>query len=302
MENRVKDIAVDFVMFFIGACIYAISVDAFTAPNNIAPGGITGIATLLNYSFGTPIGVMELILNIPIIIWAIIQIGYKLVVKTIISVIFLSVSIDLLAPVIPVYHGDPVINALFAGVFAGIGLALFFIRGSTTGGTDLIAKLLNNKIRFISMGKLMFTVDCSVIIVSAVVYKSVESAMYAFVVVFVTSLIVDKVLYGTDIGNGKMFFVVSNKTKEIADSIMNDMGRGVTFIKSRGGYSNKDGELILCAVRRYEVYQIHDIIRKIDKDAFVIVGDAGEITGEGFKSTGSNDKTIKEIICNLKQK
>ncbi len=302
MGEKIKTSAVDVLVMLLGTSIYALSVNMLTAPNNIAPGGITGIATMLNYLFNTPIGTMILILNAPIIIWAIVEIGYKLVLKTSVAIVLSSVTIDVFALFLPAYHGDPILIALFAGVGEGVGLALVFMRGATTGGSDMIARLLNKRIRFMSIGKLMLVVDGVIIVSSAFVFSSIESAMYACIVVFVATKIIDSILYGTDLGTGKLFFIISKKSKEISERILNEMDRGVTFLKSRGGYSKTDGEILMCAVRRFEIFKIHQIIRQEDKDAFVIVGDAGEITGEGFKPSKVNDKTLKELMDKLQKK
>ena len=165
-----------------------------------------------------------------------------------------------------------------------------------TGGTDMIARLLNHRLRHLSMGKLMLAVDGCVVLFSAIVYKSIESAVYACIVIFVSTKIIDTILYGTDAGNGKMFFIMSHKNDVIADRIIKEMDRGLTFLKSRSGYLKQDGEVLFCAVRRFEVFRISEIIREEDPDAFVIVGDAGEIAGEGFKPVRSDDRTLGEII------
>ena len=170
------------------------------------------------------------------------------------------------------------------------------MRGATTGGTDMIARLLNHRLRHLSMGKLMLAVDGCVVLFSAIVYKSIESAVYACIVIFVSTKIIDTILYGTDAGNGKMFFIMSHKNDVIADRIIKEMDRGLTFLKSRSGYLKQDGEVLFCAVRRFEVFRISEIIREEDPDAFVIVGDAGEIAGEGFKPVRSDDRTLGEII------
>ncbi len=302
MGAKLKSGALDVLVMLLGTSIYALSVNMLTAPNNIAPGGITGIATMLNFLFDTPIGTMILVLNAPIIIWAIVEIGYKLVLKTSVAIVLSSVTIDVFALFLPSYHGDPILIALFAGIGEGVGLALVFMRGATTGGSDMIARLLNKRIRFMSIGKLMLVVDGVIIVSSAFVFSSIESAMYACIVVFVATKIIDSILYGTDLGTGKLFFIISKKSKEISERILNEMDRGVTFLKSRGGYSKTDGEILMCAVRRFEIFKIHQIIRQEDKDAFVIVGDAGEITGEGFKPSKVNDKTLKELMDKLQKK
>lgn len=300
--SRSKTLVLDGLFFVAGALIDAVAVNVFTAPNHIAPGGITGIGTMLNYLFQTPIGMVNMLINIPIVIWAIIEIGYKLVAKSIAAIIVFSVAIDTLALVLPAYDGNPFLAAIFGGVLEGIGLALVFMRGSTTGGTDMIARLLGKHFRHLSMGKLMLAVDLVIIAASALVYQKLESALYAIIAIFVSTRIIDTILYGTDSGNGKLYFIISKKSDEIRRRILEDIDRGVTIIPVQGGYSGQEGEMLLCAVRRYEVAKINDIIHTADRDAFVIVGEAGEITGEGFRSASSDDKTLREIIRSLQKR
>lgn len=301
-KSRAKSMALDGLFFIAGALIDAVSVNVFTAPNHIAPGGVTGIGTMLNYLFQTPIGMVNMLINIPIVIWAIVEIGYKLVAKSIAAIIIFSIAIDTLALWLPAYEGNPFLAAIFGGVLEGIGLALVFMRGSTTGGTDMIARLLGKHFRHLSMGKLMLAVDLVIIAASALVYQKLESALYAIIAIFVSTRIIDTLLYGTDSGNGKLYFIISKKSDEIRQRILDDIDRGVTIIPIQGGYSGENGEMLLCAVRRYEVTKINDIIHTADRDAFVIVGEAGEITGEGFRSASSDDKTLREIIQSLKKR
>lgn len=298
--KKVWGLLLDFLFILAGAVVYAIAVNSFTAPNQIAAGGITGIGTMLNFLFGTPIGLVVFLINVPIIIWAVIEIGYKLVAKTMVAIVLSSLMIDLFARFMPVYRGDPILVAIFAGVLEGIGLSLAFIRGATTGGTDMIARLLERRMPHVSMGKLMLAIDGVVVVASAFVFGSIENAMYACIVIFVSTSIIDAILYGTDVGTGKIFFVMSSKVRSMGDRIIRELNRTVTYIDSKGGYTKEPGETMLCAVRRFEVHQLQSIIREEDKDAFVIVGDAGEITGEGFKPTRSDDKPLKELLQSLK--
>lgn len=294
--KKLRNFLLDALFMTLGAMAYAVCVNAFTAPNNIAAGGVTGVATMLQYVFGTPIGLMVLLINVPIVIWGMVEIGYKLVVKTLAAVVLSSVMIDLFAHFIPAYRGDPILVAIFAGVCEGLGLSLTFIRGATTGGTDMVARLLGRKIPFLSMGKLMLAIDGVIVATSAFVYGSIENAMYACIVIFVSTSLIDSILYGTDAGTGKLFFVMSPKVREMGERVMAEVERGVTYLDSQGGYSKEPGQTLLCVVRRFEVFQVQAIIKEVDKSAFVIVGDAGEITGEGFKPMHSDDKPLKELL------
>ena len=299
--KRVKTILLDLAFMAAGAVVYAVSVNAFTSPNNIAPGGVTGIATMLNYLFSTPIGLVAFLINIPIILWAVVEIGYKLVAKSVVAILLSSVAIDLLAPIVPSYQGNMILVALFAGLCEGLGLSLTFLRGATTGGTDMLARLLGRRMPHLSMGKLMLAVDGLIVLASAFVYGSIENAMYACIVIFVSTRLIDSILYGTDVGTGKLFFVMSPKVRQMGDRIIREVDRTVTYLDSHGGYTNEPGETMLCAVRRFEVFQVQAIIREEDRDAFVIVGDAGQITGEGFRSAHSDDKPLKELLQGLRK-
>lgn len=304
MKNRqkVRSFLLDILWMLMGSVVYAVSVNAFTAPNHIAPGGVTGVATMLNYLFETPIGLAVFFINIPIVLWAVLEIGYKLVLKTGMAILLNSLMIDLFAVFVPPYRGNMLLAAIFAGLCEGLGLSLVFIRGATTGGTDMVARLLERRFPHLSMGKLMLVLDGLIVLVSAFVFGSIENAMYACIVIFICTKLIDAILYGTDVGTGKLFFVMSPNVRKMGDRIIRELDRTVTYLDSRGGYSKEPGETMLCAVRRFEVFGIQKIIREEDKDAFVIVGDAGEITGEGFRPVRSDDKPLKELLRDLRSK
>ena len=289
-------VAVDFGCFLVGSCLYAISVSVFAAPNQIAPGGLTGVSTILNALFATPIGTVALILNIPILIWASCKIGISVVMKTLLAIVVSSVVIDVSALFLPAYQGDRMLAAIFAGVLEGIGLALILLRGGTTGGTDLTARLLQLRKPHVSMGKFMLGIDMAVVTVSAFVYRSIESGLYAVIVIFVATKVIDTILYGMDAGTGKTLFIISDHSKEIAAEILESVSRGITIWDTRGAYSGQHRDMLFCAVRKYEVYRVLRLIREIDKNAFVIIGDAGQISGEGFQGEPPKEKTLLQWL------
>ena len=301
-RKKARSLLLDALLMTAGAAVYAVEVNAFTAPNNIAAGGVTGVATMLNYLLSTPIGVVSFLINVPLVLWAVVDIGYKLVAKSLVAIALTSGLIDLFSHFVPAYRGDPILVALFAGACEGVGLSLIFIRGATTGGTDLVARLLSHRLPHLSMGKLMLAVDGAVVAVSAFVFGSVENAMYACIVIFVATKLIDAILYGTDVGTGKLFFVMSPKVRQMGERVIEELERTVTYLDSKGGYTKEPGETMLCVIRRFEVYHLQKIIREEDKDAFVIVGEAGQITGEGFRPAHSDDKPVKELLRQLKKK
>lgn len=286
--KRLRALLADTLFFLVGSILYAVSVNVFSAPNNIAPGGFTGIATMLNYLFGLPIGTTILVMNLPFFALGALQLGKKFLAKAIAATVLSSVVIDLTAPFMPAYQGDMMLCCIFGGIISGAGLALIFLRGGATGGTDLIAKLVSKYVRFLSLAHLLLIADMLVVLATIPVYHSIESPLYAIVFIFVNTKVIDMVMYGSDSGTGKMMFIISKENREIKKHILEDLDRGVTELRSRGGYSGIEGEVLLCAVRRGEMHKTLDIIKKTDNRAFVIVGDAHEITGEGFKEEESN--------------
>lgn len=282
-QKKVKNLLMDAVFFLAGSFLFAVSIDTFTAPNQIAAGGLTGVATILNHMFGIPIGTANILMNVPLLIWAYVEMGYQIIIKTVVATIVSSAMIDVMVPYLPQHQGEPLITIVFGGCLAGLGLALILMRGGTTGGTELAANLLSLHIHGFSLGKFIMVIDLVIVLASAVVYQEYESPLYAILVIYITSKVIDAVLYGTDRGTGKVMFIISPKNKEIARRIMDDLERGVTELRSRGAYSGQEGTVLMCAVSRQEVHKIYDIIHEIDINAFIVVNEAGEITGLGFR-------------------
>lgn len=282
-QKKVKNLLMDAVFFLAGSFLFAVSIDTFTAPNQIAAGGLTGVATILNHMFGIPIGTANILMNVPLLIWAYVEMGYQIIIKTVVATIVSSAMIDVMVPYLPQYQGEPLITIVFGGCLAGLGLALILMRGGTTGGTELAANLLSLHIHGFSLGKFIMVIDLVIVLASVVVYQEYESPLYAILVIYITSKVIDAVLYGTDRGTGKVMFIISPKNKEIARRIMDDLERGVTELRSRGAYSGQEGTVLMCAVSRQEVHKIYDIIHEIDINAFIVVNEAGEITGLGFR-------------------
>lgn len=305
--KKVRGFLLDGVFFLLGSVINAISVNMFTAPNNIAPGGLTGMATMANYLTDglVPIGLGILVMNIPIFIWGFCAAGWRFIAKTLAATVISSVMIDLTAPYIPQYQGDMLLTTVFGGLLAGFGLALIFMRGGTTGGTDMIASLIGKYFRHISMGRLLLAIDMVIVVISAFVYQNYESPLYATIIIFITAKVIDAVLYGVNSGTGKMMFIISPQNEEIAAQIMEKLDRGVTELKSRGGYSKQEGTMLLCAVKRQEVYRTYDIVHSVDPDAFIIVGEASEVTGEGFHEIAASkayQQNLKKLNAGKRKK
>lgn len=278
---KLKTFLQDLAVFIIGGIIYSVAVVVFLAPNEIAPGGVTGIATILNFLFSLPIGIVVLIINIPLLILGFLKFGKGFIFKTTIATVCTSLLLDIGEPLLPKLHIDLILAAVFGGSLIGLGISMIMLRGSTTGGVDIIAKLINHRFAHISVGKIMLIIDAVVVMFAAVVYKNAQSALYSVVALYSSARIMDLVLYGSD--KGKIIYVISDKTQDIVDDILLSVNRGVTVIDVVGGYKGKKRKMIMCTVRRNEVYAVYKSVRRYDESAFIVVAEAGEILGEGFK-------------------
>ncbi len=274
----------DCYSYLLGGSLYALSVNIFTAPANIAPGGATGIATVLNHLFSAPIGTTIFLLNVPLFLLTGYFLGWHTLPKTIMATALSSLLIDLFAIIVPTYSGSRLLASLYGGVFAGLGIGFIFLRGGTTGGTDLAAKLLKRVFPRLTLGQLILGLDSIIILASAVIYQDVDSGLYACIVIFVTTTIIDKVLYQEDMG--KVLYIISNHPTKVANAMLHTLSRGVTLLQGEGGYSGTKKQVVFCVLRRGEVWRAKQLIKEIDPSAFVIVSDAGQVMGEGFSPMG----------------
>ena len=219
----------------LGAAVYALSVSFFTAPNEIAPGGVTGLATMLNHLLDLPIGATALLLNIPLLIWGAIESGRRFIIRTMIITAAVSLLIDLFSLFRFAYHGDLIIAAIFGGILSGVGLGLIFLRGGSTGGTDIIARNLNHRLPYLSIGSIVLLSDAVVVALSAIVYGSLENALYAVIAIFTSSKLIDAVVFGLSRDNGKLMIIITALPDEVAAELTGRVNRGVTVLSARGG-------------------------------------------------------------------
>lgn len=284
MRKRIFGVLGDMFFYVLGSFIYSTAVTVFISANEISPGGFTGIATLFDYLFNVPSGIMLLILNIPIIIIGFIKMGGRFIIKTSLVTFMVSVCLEITDAVFPAMKFDKILAALFGGIMMGTGLGLILLKGATTGGVDIIAKLINRRFPHFTVGRLILLIDCAVILVAAAVYRNIESALYSAVVIYMCSHFMDIILYGAD--KGRIIYVVTSKPQQISEDISRNMRRGVTHIDVRGGYTGDARIMLMCTVRVSEVAEIYSIIDRHDPSAFTVVSEAGEIIGEGFKNMG----------------
>ncbi len=274
--------AIDYIVITAGAILYALSVSVFTSPNNIAPGGLTGVGILINYMFSVPIGTFILIMNVPLFILGFKSLGRRFAAKSLIGTVLVSLAIDFVAPFVTPYKGDMMLASIYGGILNGGGLALIFARGGSTGGTDIVATVVHKHFPQFSIGLIILVSDAFVVSLSALVYKSLESALYAAISIFVSSKLIDLIIYGTSRNNGKLMLVVTDKESEITSQLLTRISRGVTVVNAVGGYSGNRKKLIICALRPNQVFRANSIIKSADNDAFIIITTANEVNGTGF--------------------
>ena len=288
-----KTFIIDNVYYIIGCTLYAFGVNIFAIPNNIAQSGITGVAIIINYLVPwCPVGLTGFLLNIPLIVLAWFIIGKRFTLKTLWATGILSIIIDGVAAImsnglISAYTGDKLLASMFCGAMSGAGIALVIVRGATSGGTDVLGRLLRKVWPHMSMGRMILFCDATIVMAAAIVFRSVDSAMYAAILIFVSSEVMDYILYGT--GSGKMLYIFTKKGKEIAHAIIKQGRRGATIIEGKGGYTGENNDLVLCAARNHEIPRIRRLVKELDPESFVVLTEANEILGKGFNPPASEE-------------
>lgn len=285
----------DYLWIILGSIITAAAINLFLVPYKIAPGGVTGIATVIYYLSGErfPVGTTMLVLNIPLFIFGMKFIGGRFTIRTLFSTIFLSVIIDLSEPFTRLFgtqlalerlsaSPDYLLYSIFGGFFMGLGLGLVFKSGATTGGTDLAARIVHHFFPGITMGKLLLLIDSCVIIFAAVAFESFLLALYAILSLYISTKIIDVILEGVNFA--KAVFIISEYPEEIAQSIMKELDRGVTSLNGTGMYTGKDKKVLYCIIHRGQLTTLKELVKKIDSKAFIILGEVTEVLGEGFKT------------------
>lgn len=279
LTEFIKDIGAD----IIGSVIFAIGVNTFTTPNDIAPGGVTGIATMLHSMTGIQMGTLTFLLNIPLVILGLVVLGKRFTIDTFRTLLILSVITNLMEPVLPIYTDNPLLASMFGGVAIGIGMGIIFLRGSTTGGTDILGRVLLRYFQHIPLGKILLAIDFVIVTAAGIYYGTLEAALFALVSVYITERAMDSVLYGFN--ETRIAYVVSDKAVEVADRIMEETGRGVTYLNGEGGYQRAKKLVIMCAMPSRQFSQFKRIALEVDPLAFIMVAPASNVIGEGFKQT-----------------
>lgn len=280
MNGKSKDIFRQILLCIVGSAIYAAAVSLFLDPNGIVPGGFTGIAMILGEFIPIKTGTMTLILNIPLLIAGIFVFGLKFLGTTILSVAVSSVLIDILLPFGPLTD-NPLLSALAGGALMAVGLEIVLLQGATTGGTDIIVKMLRRKIRTISAGKFFLITDGFIVLCSAIVFKNIDAGLYAAITIVVSSSIMDMMLYGRD--QAKLIYIISDKYQEITDRLLAELDVGATLLDGHGAFSKNDKTVVMCVVKKWLLGRALRIIKSVDSRSFAIISTANEVFGEGYK-------------------
>ena len=269
---------VSFLVITLASAVYALGFVWCYEPNDIAFGGITGIAQIINHLLPVaPVGVTVIILNIPLFLLGWKLLGGKMLLGSLYAMFISSVFIDLFTPLWDWQPMEPFLATIFGGLTMGLSLGLIFQQGSTTGGTDLAARLLKLKLAWLPMGKLLMAVDLVVIVLVALAFRALDTMLYGLVALYISSIAMDGVLYGLD--NAKVAYIISDHNEEISRSIVEDLDRGVTVLHGQGAYTGTDKKVLLCAFKQREIASIKNLVKEIDPAAFLIVCPAHEVLG-----------------------
>lgn len=281
--NNIKQTIIDYIVIAIGALVFSLGIVMFSAPNNIAPGGVSGIGTMLNHLFNIPIGSVILAFNIPLFIFSFKKFGKKFFYKSLYATFLTSTLIDILPFILEKHYiYSPLLASIFGGVSIGVGVGIIFLRGGTTGGADILAKLIKLKHPHLSLGTLVFIIDAVIVVSTLFVYRSIEALLYSTILFFVTSRAVDAIIFGA--ARSKMLLIITSSPKEISKKIMDEIGHGVTLIPASGGYTDNTKTIILSVVRPNEVAEINKFVKEIDRSAFTVITESNEVLGYGFQN------------------
>lgn len=267
------------LIWIVGCSLYAIAVNSFVVPNDIAQSGVTGLAVFFNHLFSVPVGVTNFVLNVPLLILMWLFLGKKLVARTLWVTLLLSVALDAFA-FMPDYTGDKILASLFCGLLQGSGLGIIMITGATSGGTDIVARLVHKRFPHITVGSVVLAADAAIVAANMILLGSINSGLYAIIMIFVSTRVIDSLIYGT--GNGKMLMIVTKKPDEVSKAIVSSSRRGVSVLPAKGAYTGEDKGILICVVRKAEVSGIIKTVKATDSNTFIIVSEANEILGEGF--------------------
>ena len=276
----------NYALLTVGSFIYACGIAIFLDPNHLAPGGVSGLSIILNNYIPIGTGIWIFVINIPLMILGLIVFKFSFLMGTLYATALSSAIIEVIdrgfSHLIPDMHEHLLLAAAAGGTLVALGIGLVFLGGGSTGGFDIVVKLMRRKFRHMKTGILYLVLDSTVILLSAIAFHDVLVAMYAVVTVFVNSTVLDMVLYGKD--NAKMVYIITDSPDAVAERLMKEVETGVTLLHGEGAYTKKSKKVLMCVLHDQQYPQLRDIVKQEDKHAFLIVTKATEIFGEGYKN------------------
>lgn len=273
----------DYILVIAGALLQAAGTLLFIIPGGLVSGGVFGLAQIIYYKFGIPVGIVTILFNLPLFVlgWKYLG-GFKFAIRTVLSIVISSVAIDILVNIEALHFSitqEPFLNTLFGGVFVGVGLGLVYLGRGTSGGTDIIARILNKRLGT-SVSTIYMATD-TVSVLLAGIFFDWEIALYGLILIYVSGVSVDMTLQGIDVVRQAM--IVTDNYEVVANAIVEELDRSSTIIPAKGGYTKMDRNILFCVVMRSEVARLKEIVNKADPDAFMVIGHANEALGHGFK-------------------
>lgn len=278
-----------YLWIVLASVFYCIGFNWLYEPNQIGFGGVTGIAQVIHAVFPVlPIGVLAFCMNLPLFYLGWKYIGGHLLVSSLFAMFLTSMGLDLLSSVYTFQPmDDPMLAAIFGGVIVGLALGVIFSQGATTGGSDLAARLVKLKLPWLPLGKVLMMLDLCVVVAAAIAFGRLYAAMYGIISLFVSSYMTDLMLYGLD--KAKVAYIITEQTGPVLDVLVHRLERGVTILHGRGAWSGEDKQVLMCAFKQRQIVAVKQAVKEIDPDAFLIVCDAYEILGRGFRRYKKND-------------
>ena len=273
---------IQYLVIVLGSAIYALGFHCFLLPNSIVSGGVTGVAMIINAFTDWPIGLMIILINVPLFAIGWRHFGLDFLLSSLAGMAISSAFVDLFAMLnFPTATNDPMLASIIGGVIKGAGLGMIYFVGATTGGVDIIAKMVRQQKPHLNFGTIVMIIDVAIIVVYALALHKTESAMYSLIAMFVVSKVIDLALYGID--NSCLCYIISEKSEELTQEIITGtMHRGVTLLDGQGAYSHTPKHVIMCVIKRTQIAQLRRVVRSVDEHAFFVVSDAKNVFGKGF--------------------
>ncbi len=280
-DSKISVIISHTATVIVASLLFAVALNMFLVPSETVIGGATGVSTVLNILFNTPIGVIIILINIPLVLINWYVFGFKFVIKTIIGITASSVITDIFV-FLPTLTEDRLLCAVFGGLCMGAGLGLFFSKGYTTGGTDLVSCLLKRKFPTLSNSTFIFIIDMTVVIASSIVLKDFSDIFYSLISIFVASAFIDVVLNG--INRAILAIIITDKADEVSQMILSELNRGTTLLTGKGGFTHNEKQVIMCVVKKSQIYDLKQGVNRISPESFMVLSSASEVRGVGFET------------------